>query len=288
MITITYLINQHIESLRPNTRKGYITLQNHLLDFAEGDTLVTDITPAFCQSFAQYLLTLMKPNSADTHLQKLHSLLQQCVLHGLLHRNPIRSVAALLPYYVVPERCFLLQEELHQLESTPCPHESTRLAFLFACHTGLRISDIETLRWCDIRQMGDRFLIVKIQVKTRHEVRIPLDHYATRILAEVRRQEGYDDKRPIFRLYSRTLVAQDLRLWGRAAGIKKHITFHVSRHTFATLMASSQCDIFVVSELCGHTSIRTTQIYARLIDQSRFQAIDRLDALFPLPCGNAS
>lgn len=207
--------------------------------------------------------------------------MQQAVRHGVVAQNPISSVGALIPRYTAPERCYLLPNEIQQLEATPCEHSITQKAFLFACHTGLRLSDIETLRWVDIHEMEGHYMVVKLQVKTQHEVRIPLDRFAVKLLQELQQEGGFVEKERVFNLYSRTMIAHDLQRWGAAAGLKKHLTFHVSRHTFATLMASSQCDIFVVSELCGHTSVKTTQIYARLIDPARFRAMDCLDKMFP-------
>lgn len=240
-----------------------------------------DVTEEFCERFAMYLLERMRPNSACTYLQKLRTLLQFAVRQGCIEHNPLPSVSALLPHYTAPERCYLMPEEVRQLEAAPCKHEITKMAFLFACHTGLRLSDIETLRWSDIQESNGRYMIVKVQVKTRREVRIPLDRFALNLLKKLQRSAGFDVKKPVFQLFSRTMIARDLLQWGEAAGLKKHLSFHVSRHTFATLMASCQCDIFVVSELCGHTSVRTTQIYARLIDPARFRAVDLMDNLFP-------
>lgn len=278
-VTLSRLIMQKTATIRNNTRKGYLTLSHHIQQFHPQEIPVTNVTPELCQSFARYLLQQMKPNSARTYLQKLHTLLQQCVVKGIIAKHPMASISDILPKYTPPERCFLLKQELKRLQSAACPHESTRLAFLFACHTGLRLSDIETLLWEDVHECNGRYMVVKKQVKTQHEVRIPLDQYATAILMSIR-QEPLSIKRPVFQLLSRTMIAQDLRKWSQAAGLQKKVTFHVSRHTFATLMASNQCDIFVVSQLCGHTNIRTTQIYARLIDEARFHAIDRLDSLF--------
>lgn len=316
-LTISNLAENHLPHVRKNTQKGYLTLLRHLGDFASGlrreawgkgrenvrnygtsesrnyggfgtnglEIPVEVVTEEFCEQFAEYLLDKMRPNSACTHLQKLRTLLQFAVRKGLIERNPMPSASRLIPRYTAPERCYLLPEEVGKLERTRCRHEMTKWAFLFACHTGLRLSDIETLRWSDIKESHGRYLIVKVQVKTQREVRIPLDRSALKILKKMQESDGFDIEGPVFKMYSRTMVARDLQQWGEDAGLSKHLSFHVSRHTFATLITSCHCDIFVVSELCGHTSVKTTQIYARLMDPARFQAVDLMDVIFPIKGG---
>ena len=67
-----------------------------------------------------------------------------------------------------------------------------------------------------------------------------------------------------------------LRAWAREAGIDKHLTFHVSRHTFATLALTHDVDLYTVSKLLGHKDISTTQIYAKIIDKKKQEAVNRL------------
>ena len=64
-----------------------------------------------------------------------------------------------------------------------------------------------------------------------------------------------------------------LSRWGKDAGIQKHITFHTARHTHATMMITLGADIYTVSKLLGHTNIQTTQIYAKIVDESKSKAI---------------
>ena len=70
------------------------------------------------------------------------------------------------------------------------------------------------------------------------------------------------------------------RNWAKAANVKKEITFHVSRHTFATLMLTLDVDLYTTSKLLGHKNIATTQIYAKIIDQKKDDAVNRVDEIF--------
>lgn len=275
--TVTF---DRLAEARPSTRKGTLAFLLHLADFGGQDLTLRQITPDFCHAFARHLLQQVKPNSARTYLQKLHAVLQEAVARGLIAQNPMPPISTLLPRFTPPERAFLSARNLAKLENTPCPHPETRQAFLFACHTGLRLSDIETLRWEHIRRHARGYILVKAQVKTGSVVRIPLDKTAVQILAA--QQQGYDHTGSVFRLLSRTIISRDLRRWASAAGLDLHLTFHVARHTFATLMVSQGVSIYAVSQLCGHADVRTTQIYARLIDPARFNAIGQLErALSP-------
>ncbi len=71
-----------------------------------------------------------------------------------------------------------------------------------------------------------------------------------------------------------------LSRWAREAGIGKHVTFHVSRHTFATMALTMGADIYTTSKLLGHTEVRTTQIYARIVNSKKEEAVALLDTAF--------
>ena len=251
-----------------------------ILAFAGRDIPVQKIDADFCRGFAKHLLESVKANSARTYLQKLHALLHSAVRLNYIAFNPMPPIADLVPKYKAPEREYLDKQEINLLRRTPCRHEATKLAFLFACHTGLRISDIETLTWGDLYRQKGRYIISKIQVKTGVEVRIPVDAAAEEILKRLQPRKQPRECDRVFELMSRTIISQDLNEWAAAAGIEKHVTFHVARHTFATLMISRKTDIYTVSQLCGHTNIQTTLVYVRLVDSARFEAMEGMDALF--------
>ena len=185
----------------------------------------------------------------------------------------------LLPKQILPQRPNLSVKEVEALNDSECPHLITKLAFLFSCYTGLRLSDIETLKWNNIQKHNGIYMLVKIQVKTNSEVCIPLCKQAIQILRQVQDKNISTDEN-IFPMYSRTTIYSDLRQWVTNAGIDKHITFHISRITFVTLSISAGMNIYVVSKLCGHKDIKTTQIYARMIDSTYINAITMFENIF--------
>ena len=71
-------------------------------------------------------------------------------------------------------------------------------------------------------------------------------------------------------------VNPQLRKWAKMADVNKHITFHSARHTFATMLLTLGVDLYVVSKLLGHANVKTTQIYAKIVDQKKQEAVDKI------------
>lgn len=279
-VSIEELIDTKNNNVRTNTKKGNYALLQHLKAFCGKKQLsVKNIDAKFCKDFASYLTGKMKGSSAKTYLQKLHTILQDAVYLGYIACNPMPPIDRILHKYVSKNKDHLTVSEVKKLENTRCRHESTKLAFLFSCYTGLRLSDIETLRWVDISKQNNGYLLKKIQVKTNSEVQVPLGRQAINILKKVE-IKNIQSSDYVFKLPSRSTISTDLKAWADTAGINKNITFHVSRVTFVTLSIAADVNIYVVSKLCGHTNVKTTQVYARIIDTTRQDAIMRLDEIF--------
>lgn len=260
----------HENKHRKSTRDVNRALLHKLTEFYGNNLFLNDITDDFCRNFANFLCSKVNTNSARTYLHKLHAVLEFSVSCHLLSSNPMPPIKELVPRLKTQKRTYLTSDEVVLLERTPCRHAETKRAFLFACQTGLRISDIETLRWDDVTIVDNTPTIIKTQVKTGGEVRVPLNSIAQQLLG---RTSGNG---LIFSMMSRSVILADLRQWALDAGIGKSISFHVSRHTFATLSISAGVDIYVVSKLCGHTSVRTTEIYAHMIDKTLLQGVNLL------------
>ena len=145
-------------------------------------------------------------------------------------------------------------------------------AALFSILTGLRYSDIEKLEWSEIEYSAyDGPFIRFRQQKTEGQQTLPISEHAFELLGERRKQ---DDK--VFQGLKKWDVDRLVPVWVAAAGISKHITFHCFRHTYATLQLNSGTDIFTLSKLLGHKSVRTTQIYTKVIDKTKRESTDRI------------
>lgn len=126
--------------------------------------------------------------------------------------------------------------------------------------------------------MGEgKYQIELIQQKTKEPVYIPLSANALKWLPE----RGYDGRENyIYKFRDRSIIYDYLKKWGDAAGIDKHLTFHMSRHTCATLLLYYGTDLYTVSKILGHTSIKTTQIYAKIADEMKRTAVQNIPDIF--------
>lgn len=244
----------------------------YLKEFAQTDYLsVQALTESFCYSFKNFLdghanLTGETPHDYFARFKKV---LRQAVRDKLLEASPAIEVTNKRSANSL-QKDVLTTEELQLLAQTPCPNPEVKRAFLFACNTGLRLCDVNTLRWTNIQ----RGMLRLQQQKTRQIVWVNLNATAQKLLGPAGRNEE-----PVFALPSHTSVLSALRLWRENAGLGKKVTFHVARHSFATNLLIHQTDLKTVSSLLGHTSLTHTQKYVRVVEALKQTAVNRLPEL---------
>lgn len=137
-------------------------------------------------------------------------------------------------------------------------HKRALQSFLFSCYTGLRYSDIKALRYKNI--VNGSHLVTTMK-KVKKTVTIPLNDFALELLPAV---EKPLPELKVFRVYSRDPMTRYLKEIAEKANINKRITFHYSRHTFGTCSIEKGIDVYTIRELMGHSSVNTTQIYAKV------------------------
>jgi integrase len=146
-------------------------------------------------------------------------------------------------------------------------------AALFSCLTGIRFCDIEKMTWSEVERVDGQGWIVRFtQRKTGGVETMPVSDQAAGFMGERR---GPCDL-VFYGLNYSAASNRVLARWIRSAGISKKITFHCFRHTFATLQLSLGTDIYTVSKMLGHRDLKTTQVYARIIDQTKREAAGRI------------
>lgn len=243
----------------------------HLRTFIEKDRVTLDeVTTDWITGFVDYLSEEVTANAARTYLSKLNSMFREAVKDGLLMRNPMTGVD--LPKKEETHREFLTIEEVRAMAAAECSNNEVKRAFLFSCLTGLRFSDIKALKWGDIRQQGQFTRLVYKQQKTQKQEYLDISPQAVQYMGE----RG-EDNTNVFELgICVQTVCDALRGWRKNAGITKHITFHSGRHTFAVMMLDLGVDIYTVSKMLGHKDIKTTQIYAELLDKRKQEAVLRI------------
>lgn len=284
-----------------NTAESYKTTATHLRRYIESRYKGKAITLAqvdkdFCAGFVDYLKSAKKshytkngqirheknggPLSSTTsslYYSTFEAALNDAYKKGLIAVNPAAYLEESEKPKALPvEREYLTAEELKVLASTPCPNEQVRAAFLFSCFCGLRLSDIEALTWAEIREDGGAWRIETRMKKTQRLLYLNLSAEA-RSLMPSRGNKGPEEL--VFSLPKRVTTQCDMRTWVQRSGIKKNITFHCARHTFATLMLSRSADLYTISQLLGHSNIQTTQIYAAIIDRKKQEAVDLLSGI---------
>lgn len=168
------------------------------------------------------------------------------------------------------QREYLTFDELQSLAKAECKYPVLKKAFLFSCLSGLRWSDINTLIWSEVRDEGEISKINYRQEKTDGVEYLYISAQARELLGE--RQDQLDR---VFRglKYGMTYNTEIIR-WCNRAGVPKHITFHSARHTNAVLLLENGADIYTVSKRLGHREIRTTAIYAKIVDRKMKEAAE--------------
>ena len=284
--TLSELFEYHnsisVTSLSPHTIRHYKVTQRYLKKFLvdkykTDDIYLTKLDYAFIKNFEFFLKSYvpkdhqkkMGHNTAMKHLQRLRKMLTMAYHHEWIDKDPfIRFKSS----YIKNRREFLSQYELEQLEDFSSSLERLDIVkdiFLFACYTGLSYIDVAKLNIDNIETDldGQQWIKTKRQ-KTSVELRIPLLNKARRILLKYQDHPRVSGRNRLLPTLSNQKTNSYLKEISDFCGIKKNLTFHVARHTFATTVTlTNGVPIETVSKLLGHTKLATTQIYARVIDQ---------------------
>lgn len=144
---------------------------------------------------------------------------------------------------------------------------------IFSALTGMRWSDINLMKWEDIIETPSGWVYKFRQAKTKGIEYLPISKQAISTLGERKKGRVFEGLK--YSAWMNLKLAQ----WAMRAGITRHITFHSARHTFATLQLSNGTDIYTVSKLLGHRELKTTQLYAEVIDQKKVDAVNNFPEL---------
>lgn len=276
---------QLADKRKASNHDNWVSAYNYLVTFTGGNLKFTDLNETFCNDFREYLLTTksnrsdktkLSQNSALSYFNKVKATLKQAYKDGLLQTDLNRKVETVKP--AETQRNFLTIEELNQLVKTDCKNPILKRAALFSALTGLRYSDIEKMVWGEIEYIeGNGYFIQFQQQKTKGVEMMPISEQAYSLLGE--RKQATD---AVFEgLNYSAYTNKHLANWIGLAGITKDITFHCFRHTFATLQLSRGTDIYTVSKMLGHRELKTTQIYAKIIDETKREAANKIVLTIP-------
>lgn len=212
----------------------------------------------------------LSQNTAANYFAKVVACLNKAKADGIIKSNPADGVKRIA--VTDGNRVYLTAKELRRMMAADCEDDAIKRAFLFGCMTGLRFSDIRRLTWGDIQDADGYVRLVFTQQKTGQREYPPLNKAALKQLGKRGEPEQL-----VFPISGNKRTNDVLSRWCKAAKITKHVTFHCSRHTFATLLLESNTDIYTASKLLGHRKVATTQIYAKVVDKKKREAVDRLN-----------
>lgn len=236
----------------------------------------SDITEKFINEYRQYMLYTLgnNENTAGKSLRVLRTFVNVSIRFGYIKSNPFQYISI---KKVDGKRDFLSIDELNKLtdyylkNNLLKPIDKDILGyFLFACYTGLRYSDLKTFSKDSI--VNDS---IHLRMhKTGYLVNIPLSTKAKMFIPDTP-----SNSNRVFRIYCNKVTNKVLKKTGVQLGLNKNLTCHVARHTFATVSISLGIPIEVVSKLLGHTSIRTTQVYAKIVDTVKIKEMQKWNNL---------
>lgn len=260
----------------------YCAVYTHLREFIkyrynENDIALKELTPAFITDFELYLRTQKRhsTNTVWSYMMPFRSVLYKAIDNGWLQNNPFRS------YRISKEetkRGFLSKEEIEMLINGKFKKKSYELIrdlFIFCCFSGLSWRDMYNLTTDNLQISFDGHLWIKCnRQKTGTETNIRLLDTAKHIIEKYKGMAGDNKLLPV-PCYANCL--HGIKSIAKICGLKKNICWHQSRHSYATTIClSNGVPIETLSKLMGHTSIRTTQIYAKIISQKISNDVENL------------
>lgn len=247
-------------------------------DFISKELRSCDLDESVCEGFRSYLLNRPgisareKPidrNTAVSYFAKFRSALKEAFSKGLLTEDLYSLVKPIKANETHRERLEL--KELQTLISIPITPGIMKRAAIFSALTGLRFSDIKAMKWSEIRGRPGRYYLQYRQQKTMVAEYMPISDDAVKLLGK--RKGDYE---LVFKDLNYSSIRIFLLRWLKKAGIDKDITFHCFRHTYATLQLEFGTDLYTVSKMLGHKHIKTTQVYAKIVDRKKNQTVNKI------------
>lgn len=276
-----------VEEYYNNGSKGNYHSWKSSLDYWEkyiGKSLNSkQLLPYHVEKYREFLLSTksiknnkktLARNTASTYYKNFINVLKRAYKKKLLASNLAEDAVFIKEEETYRE--YLNEEELQELSRTTCSLPSLKRMAFFSVMTGLRFSDIINLDWQNIFYDKSQGYYIKLKEQKTGNIQnhfIPDSAYSL-LLKE------YTNEGRVFKNIKYTQIIKPLKEWLDAARIKKKISFHNFRHTFATLQLSKGTDIYTLSKMLGHKNVTTTQIYGKVMDRQKIEASKKLNIDF--------
>lgn len=250
----------------------------YFMAFADKGIRFSDLNDFLCEDYKNFLLggpgisRRGKPigrNTAVNYFAKFRSALRKAFINGFIDLD----LYVIVPPIKVKEthRDRLDIEEFQKLAYTASASDLMKRAALFSGLTGLRFSDVQTLKFSEVKGVRGKYYLQYIQSKTEAAEILPISDLAV----ELMKNKGKPDQL-VFNGLKYSKLKPFFVSWLSRAGIEKNITFHSFRHTYATLQLEQGTDVFTLSKMLGHKSLKSTQVYAKIIDKKKVEAANRI------------
>lgn len=271
-ISLLDYIHDYVETsnTKSKTKESYMLMCKHLERY--GDCQIEKVTTAYLQGFIGYLQSRdMKSGTVRLYFQKLASALHDAYKNGIFDDRILQRVKR--PKREQEKKSFLSETELKKLAHHRLSEEYNNIQkmFLFSCMTGLRYSDVQGLRWKDVKRNGKHLQLEFHQQKTDTYERLPLCAEAEALLRGQKHGGEY-----VFKEETNQKVNVVLKRWCKEARIKKPVSFHSARHTFCVLLLTKDVPIYTVQQLMCHSDIGTTKVYADLLNKTKSKAVRKM------------
>ncbi len=257
------------------TYQKNMTARNHLQSFLMKTYRTADISLKgmdnhLIYQFSLYLKTEKgcNYNTANKFLQNVKKITTMAIRHGWLLKDPFSGISLGMKEVIRP---YLTEEELRRLMEFQSPFERlirVRDFFVFSCFTGLAYIDVKQLRKCEIEYHEEKYWIRTRRQKTGGQANIPLLNVPMEIIRKYCNLEALNPEDLVIPILTNQKINAYLKELADLCGISKVLSFHVARHTFATTVTMMNgVPIETVSKMLGHKNIKSTQHYARIVDQ---------------------
>lgn len=256
--------------IEESTRKQHRTLLQSLEKFGKINYM-DDLTKANITLYNEFLHQqgISQPTIYN-YIKRLKVYIGEAMKFGMLENNP--TIGLHFERGKFEKRKYLAEKELETIRSCKINVPSidrVRDLFLFQCYTGLAYADFEKFDFeKDVEERNGKYIIADRRKKTNEDYKIVLLSPAIEILKK------YDYKLPVI---TNQKYNVSLKVVAQYAGIDKNITTHMGRHTFAVFALNNGVPIEIVSKMLGHTNIRTTQIYAKVLNSEVEKGFDLLE-----------
>jgi integrase/recombinase XerD len=230
---------------------------------------LSEIDKNMVAGYIDYLEQHNTGEGVQSYFKRFKKVLRYAVDNGMIAKNPADGLKCDTVEGL--RKDILSNEEIAMLAKTPCQNTNIKRAFILCCCTGLRFVDVKALTYSNIDFSMDKMIID--QQKTGKPVVIDLNNTAKKMIGT-----PGDPKAFVFELPTPEGVNKTLGTWVKRAGIEKHITWHCARHSFAVNLLTSpqRPDIKTVSSTLGHTSLKHTEKYTRVVDELKKKAVNAL------------